>query len=116
MYSVLTERRNIKLTLFALQPLRYLNLLLDNTPISLEEHLYCIYAQGSMKVNVFIEKTMYAIQNYVNIFEENSLFSGKFSFLSEVLFWMLIGYSLTFGKLYAGVAYKRLAYKKVCKF
>ena len=99
MYSVLTERRNIKLTLFALQPLRYLNLLLDNTPISLEEHLYCIYAQGSMKVNVFIEKTMYAIQNYVNIFEENSLFSGKFSFLSEVLFRMLIGYSLTFGKL-----------------
>ena len=99
MHSVLTERRNIKPTLFALQPLRYLKLLLNNTPISLEEHLNCICAQGSMKVNVFIQKTMYAIQNYVKIFEENSLFSGKFSFLSEVLFRMLIGYSLTFGKL-----------------
>ena len=45
-----------------------LNLFLNNIPIYLEGHLKCICTQISIKVYVFfIQKSMYHIQNYVQI-------------------------------------------------
>ena len=62
-----------KKSIFSVQPLRLvsslwltlLNLLLNSLPISIEGPLNCIWAHGTIKVNVFIQKNIDHIYNYV---------------------------------------------------
>ena len=63
---------------------------LTRCSISLAEHLKCVCTQVTIKVDVFIQKNMYPIQNYVQISMVNHLFQELLvSFLSKVLSRML---------------------------
>ena len=118
LYKVFLKKRQCS---FSSEPLRYLfkvqaSFYLTCCSISLEEVLNCICTQVRIKVNVLIQRNMYPIQNYVQIYMENCLFRDKFSFLSNTLLRMFLSFSLIFWKIQTSVAYKRLAYKKVCRF
>ena len=84
---------------------------LNNIPICLEGPLNCICTQISINVYVFIQKSMYHIQNHVQISNQNCSFQDKFSFF--FLFIMFCLGSLEYIKV---VLLIRLSYKKTCKF
>ena len=59
---------------------------LNNLPISLEGPWNYIFTNVSIKVNLFRQKNVYYIYNYVHKSMENFLFWNKYSFSSYVFF------------------------------
>ena len=66
--------------------LMLLKQVLNNLPISLEGPWNYIFTNVSIKVNLFRQKNVYYIYNYVHKSMENFLFWNKYSFSSYVFF------------------------------
>ena len=80
--------------------------------ISFEKPLNCICIQLSIKVNIFIRKNMYPLQNSRHLWK-TACFQITFSLFLMFRYGCCIVQSC--GKFQVGVALKNLAYKKECK-
>ena len=72
--------------LISILRLMLLKQLLNNLSFSLDGPWNCIFTHVSIKVNVFIQKSIYYIYNYSHKSMENCLFRDKYFFSSRVFF------------------------------